>query len=253
MWPKRPGLIGSAWLRRRTSDAILSYKVSKNKPNRLLLALIGVSLAVHMVVFVHITGLYHSKALTYVELTLRDVSGPPTRSIPRPRPRPKAPRRQELNELKITKRAMPQFKPIQIEAVDKDLPDSLVEALSIPDVPSPPGVDIANWSPGALADASAEHESANSYFDMVRLKIERHKQYPDIARIKLIEGRVTIRFVITPEGAVRACEIVKSSKHEILDTAALGAVRDAAPFPRPPRLFFEGEVSVQLTILFELT
>jgi protein TonB len=227
--------------------------VSKNKPNRLLLALIGVSLAVHIVVFVHITGLYHSKALTYVELTLRDVSRPPTRSIPRPRPRPKAPRREESSELKTTKLAMPRFKPIQIELADKDLPDGLVEALSMPDVPSTPGIDIAKWSPGESADASADYESSNNYFDMVRLKIERHKQYPDIARIKLIEGRVTIRFVITPEGTVRACEIVKSSKHEILDTAALGAVRDAAPFPRPPRRFFEGEVSVQLTILFELT
>jgi protein TonB len=227
--------------------------VSKNKPNRLLLALIGVSLAVHMVVFVHITNLYHSKALTYVELTLRDVSRPPTRSVPRPRPRPKAPRRQELNELKITKRAIPQFKPIQIEALDKDLPDSLIETLSIPGVPSTPGVDIASWSPGALADASADYESSNSYLEMVKLRIERHKSYPETAKNRQIEGQVTITFTITPEGDAGSVEVVKTSGHRALDLAALRAVQDAAPFPKPPRRIFRGHVHVKLSIIFELT
>lgn len=227
--------------------------MSKNKPNRLLWALIGVSLAVHIVVLVHISDLHHSKALTYVELTLRNVSGPSPRSIPRPRLRPKAPRRQALNELKITKPAMPQFKPIQIEPVDKDLPDSLVEGFSMPEAPSTPGVDIANWTPGELAEVSADYESSNSYLQMVRLRIERHKSYPETAKNRQIEGEVTITFTITPEGDVGSVEVVKTSGHRALDVAALRAVQDAAPFPKPPRRIFRGHVHVNLSIVFELT
>jgi protein TonB len=227
--------------------------MASNKADRLLLALIGLSLAVHVAVLMHITGLYHSKALTYVELTLRDVSKPPTRSIPRPRPRPKPPPRQALNEPKITKRAMPQLKPIRIEPVDKDLPDSLIEALSLPDAPSTPGLDIANWRAGDLAEASADYESSNSYLEMVKLRIERHKSYPETARNKHMEGEVTITFIITPEGKVGSVEVVKSSGHRVLDLAALRAVQDAAPFPKPPGRIFRGLLHVKISVVFELT
>jgi hypothetical protein len=48
---------------------------------------------------------------------------------------------QELDELKITKRAIPQYKPIQIEPVEKDLPDSL-KAFNMSDVPRPQGFTL---------------------------------------------------------------------------------------------------------------
>ena len=34
------------------------------------------------------------------------------------------------------------------------------------------------------------------YFEMTRLRIESHKKYPDTARIRRIEGRLTVRFII---------------------------------------------------------
>lgn len=88
---------------------------------------------------------------------------------------------------------------------------------------------------------------------MVRLKIERHKKYPDIARVKNIEGRVVVRFVITPDGGIREVKIAKRSRNRALDLAALRAVQDAAPFPKPPRRLFKGEIPLELTIVFELT
>lgn len=79
-----------------------------------------------------------------------------------------------------------------------------------------------------------EYAMPDSYLEMVRLKIERHKKYPDTAKIRQIEGNVTVRFTITPKGSVYRVEIVKSSEHSILDTAALKAVNNADPFPKPP-------------------
>jgi len=123
----------------------------------------------------------------------------------------------------------------------------------MPDIPTIPRLDISHWSPGDLDVASDEYTSSNSYLDMVRLKIEKYKRYPDTARIRQKEGRVIIRFVITPEGHVRAARVVKTSRNKILDTAAIKAVEDAAPFPKPPSRFFKGEISLELTVVFELT
>jgi len=226
----------------------------QRKPNWLLRGLILISMAIHLVIFMHITGLYCSTMLTYIELTLRDTSKPPKRSIPRPRQRPKPPDLVwEVKKLKVTQRLIPQLKPIRIEPAERDLPDSLVERISILDIPNVPILDISEWSPDEPDAVSDNYATSNSYLKMVKLKIEKHKKYPDKARIRQIEGSVTIRFLITSEGEVSAAEVVKTSRYEVLDTAALKAVKDAAPFPKPPKRFFKGEVPLEITIVFELT
>jgi len=224
--------------------------VSKRKPNWLFRGLIGVSLAIHIVIFLHISGLYNSNALSYIELTMQNISKPTTRNIPRPRQRPKSPQPQDIKKLKVFQCRMPRFKPIKMEPAEKNLPDSLMESISMPDTA---GLQIADWSPGAALVASGDHMTAHSYLEMVRLKIERHKKYPDIARIKNIEGRVIVRFVITPDGGICEVEVAKRSRNSALDLAALRAVQDAAPFPKPPRRLFKGEIPLELTIVFKLT
>jgi len=224
------------------------------RSNWLLRGLVGVSLGIHVVIFMHIAGLYRSKAMTYIELTLQDITKPPKRSIPRPRYRRKTPDQpQDIKTLKITQRPIPSLKPIKMEPAERGLPDSLVERISMPEIPRVPGLAISDWTPGELDVASDEYASSNSYLEMVRLKIEKHKKYPDTARIRQKEGRVTIRFLITPEGNIRAARVVRTSRHRVLDTAALKAVNDASPFPKPPRRFFEGEIPLELTVVFELT
>jgi len=136
-----------------------------------------------------------------------------------------------------------------MEPAEKNLPDSLMESISMPDTA---GLQIADWTPGALV-ASGDCMTAQSYLEMVRLKIERHKKYPDIARVKNIEGSVVVRFVITPDGGIREVEVAKRSRNRALDLAALRAVQNAAPFPKLPRHLFKGEIPLELTIVFELT
>jgi len=224
----------------------------KRKPNWLFRGLIGVSLGIHLVIFMHVAGIYTSNALSYIELTMQNISKPTARAIPRPRHRPKPPQPQDIKKLKVIQCRIPHFKPIKMEPAEKNLPDSLMESISMPDIPATPGLQIADWSQGALV-ASGDYMTAHSYLEMVRLKIERHKKYPDIARVKNIEGRVVVRFVITPDGGIREVEVAKRSRNRALDLAALRAVQDAAPFPKPPRHLFKGEIPLELTIVFELT
>lgn len=224
------------------------------QPNWLLRGLIAVSLVIHTIIFLHVSGLYNSKALTYIELTMRDISKPSARSIPRPRYRPKTPQVQEVRKLNVTQRHVPRLKPIKMEPPEKNLPDSLVEGIAMPDIPETPSLAVADWSPGTLVDETGgDFVTAQNYLEMVRLKIERHKKYPDLARLRNIEGRVVIRFVITPEGAVREVEITKHSRNKDLDLAALRAVENAAPFSKPPARFFKSDIPLELTIVFELT
>ncbi len=231
-----------------------SAKSVSNRPNWLFRGLIGVSLVIHAFIFMHVTGLYNSSVLTYIELTMHDMSKPSVRDIPRPRFRPKTPEVQEVKKLNVIQRQVPRLRPIKMEPPEKNLPDGLVEGIAMPDIPDTPGLAMADWAPGALVDdAGGDFATAQNYLEMVRLKIERHKKYPDLARVRNIEGRVTIRFVITPDGAVRQLEITRHSRNKDLDAAALRAVQAAAPFSKPPRRFFEGEIPLELTIVFELT
>jgi len=224
-------------------------------PNWLLRTLIIFSMAIHVVIFIHASGIYRSSALSYIEMSLQDISRPTARDIPRPRPRPKAPEpRNQVRKLNVVPRPLPRFKPLAMAPVESNLPDTLVEGISAPDIPRTPGADAADWVPGPQTqEIAGEFMSAASYLDMVRLKIESRKRYPESAKARNIEGRVTIRFVLATDGSVRKVAIAKGSRHRALDLAAMRAVQNAAPFPRPPSSLFKGDLPLELTIVFELT
>ena len=213
----------------------------KRQPNWLLRCLVGVSLGIHLVIFMHVAGIYTSNALSYIELTMQNISRPTARAIPRPRQRSKPPKPRDVKKLKV-------FQCQKMEPAEKNLPDSIVEGITTPDIPTS-GLKIADWS----SNGSADYMTTQNYLEMVRLRIERYKKYPDVARARNIEGRVTIRFVITPDGGVRGVEVAKRSGTKALDQAALKAVQDAAPFPKPPRRLFRGEIPLELMVVFELT
>ncbi len=223
--------------------------------NRLLQTLMVISLVVHAGIFIHISGIYRSHAVSVIEMTLQNIARPVTRDIPRARPRPKTPPPTDaVKKLDVVQRPLPRLQPLAMAPVNDQLPDSLMENISSPDVPRTPGVDSIEWVPGPqVQEAAGEFMTASSYLDMVRLKIESRKRYPDAAKSRGIEGRVTIRFVLTGDGSVRDVTVAKGSRSEALNTAALSAVRDAAPFPRPPANLFKGDQPLELTIVFELT
>ena len=228
---------------------------NKPKPNILLRSLIILSVGIHAVIFMQIAGIYRSGALSHIELTLRDTSRPPARGIPRPRPHPK--KRVQIREakpIKVDPKTMPRHRPVRIEHAARDLPDSIVESISPPDMEAlNAGPGVALWQDAPGQEGTGDYLTAGDYFQMVRLRIEAHKRYPSAARLRQIEGRTTVRFVIGSDGRITDLGVVNSARSGVLDRAACAAVREASPFPVPPPGLFKGPVSLELCIIFELT
>ena len=204
------------------------------------------SFCLHLLIFMHIAGICKSETLVCIELTMKDISKSFSRSIPHPRPRYKAPDVRESNTPKIMRQPLPR---IQIDPVEKKMTDAVMEDFSAPEISGTSGLNIPEWKPGNQMG----FESSDDYFEMVRLKIESRKQYPESAKKSHIEGRVKVRFVITRDGQVSSLEIITGARNQGLNLAALQAVADAAPFPDPPANLFKGALHVQIAILFELT
>lgn len=226
----------------------------KTGPNWLLRSLILISVAIHGLVFVHLSGIHRSSPLTAIELSLQAIDRPAARDIPRPRPRPKPPNFQEpQRQLSVLAHPLPDFKPLTVAPLESDLPDSAVETISAPEIPPTPAVDSARVPRVQARETTAESMTTAAFLDMVRLKIESRKRYPGIAKARNMQGRVTVRFVLTTDGSVRDVAVITPSPHKVLDQAAMEAVQTAAPFPRPPATLFDGDLPLELTIVFELT
>jgi len=138
---------------------------------------------------------------------------------------------------------------MKIDPVQDSLADTLVEDIHVPDVPDSSVPNISDWKPGRVG----EFVTTNDYFGMVRRKIESCKTYPESAKSRHMEGRVKLQFVITADGNISSLKVVQHTGHTILSTAALNAVKKAAPFPMPPPGLFKGPLHMEITILFELT
>ena len=217
---------------------------TKKPPNRLLQGLIGVSLVIHFFILLHVAGIYRSNALTYIELAVRDFSKPVGREIPRPRIRYKPPEIANTAKLNVPRHNVPN---IHIDKVDTAAPCALTEAISMPDTGGL-SADVAQWQPAG----STAYLTRSDYFDMLRMRIESRKKYPPTARKRQIEGRVEVGFLVGSDGSASDVAIVKTSRHPDLDRAALLAVQNAAPFPRPPSGLFDGPLKMTITIMFEL-
>ena len=214
-----------------------------SKPNWLLRGLVGISLGVHLVIFMHITGLYRSHVLTRIELTLKSTSESSQRSVPRPRHRPPPPEPFQEIKREVIK-TVPIPRPIKVEHSERHLPDALTEAVHWPEIPK---------DQLSVSDSPSMKSAADNYMETIRLRIERFKKYPHLARTKHMEGIATLRFTITKAGILKESKLVKTTRFRILDRAALEAVRDAAPFPPLPESISESELTLEIAIVFELT
>jgi len=225
---------------------------ARTKPNWLFRILVIISLGAHGLIFAEISDIYTSHNLSFIELTLQDISNPTTRIIPRPRCRHnKVPLPVDVKKITCLRRLDRLPKPIQMKPMKVDCPNSIGECIGSPDVLASNDMGLAEWD--SDLEPFVEYDTANSYLEMVKFRIERKKKYPERARERQIEGRISIRFIITQTGDVKAVEIVKKTGHESLNNAALAAVKNAAPFQKPPSRFFEGDITLMVTIIFELT
>jgi periplasmic protein TonB len=241
---------------------------------RFLTAMMSVSLVVHIVLFWSFSSVPMFQRHIVPDLTFENLSEPPSRVIPRPRSVAKEPvdmdEVKDIRNFKASRAAVPP--PVSATpapagkgsyglgfVAGMNSSATAGEAtLSVPSVPGiplgKPGMHISQWNPGGMGDiGTSDFSSSSTYLEIVKLRIEKHKKYPEAAKRNHHEGSVGLRFVITLDGGIKDVEVVKSSQNSSLDQAALQALEKAAPFPKPPARFFKEEVSLQISIIFELT
>jgi protein TonB len=85
---------------------------------------------------------------------------------------------------------------------------------------------------GKEAEVSFNTEGAvkAGYMDMLKIRIFKAWQYPADAINKGLQGNVDISFVLNDKGEVMDIGVVKTSGSPSLDSAAIAAVKQAAPF-----------------------
>lgn len=95
---------------------------------------------------------------------------------------------------------------------------------------------------GARSGAGGEDQggsggtlSGGAYFNRIHGLVRKHLQYPRQARRMGMTGTAHYAFTIETNGAVSNAALVKSCGFGILDEAGLKAIRQASPFPPPPK------------------
>lgn len=83
-----------------------------------------------------------------------------------------------------------------------------------------------------VSTVSTRYDRDAAYVDAFRSRVEEvgNKNYPALARQKLIYGNVRLMVAILPNGQVKEIVTLKSSGYPVLDEAARQSVRLAAPF-----------------------
>ncbi len=91
------------------------------------------------------------------------------------------------------------------------------------------------------------------YAASVKSKIQAAKEFPQVSRRLGETGTATINFMVASNGELSSVSISASSGFDRLDSAAINAVRNAAPFdPIPPETERE-TLSMSITLVFELS
>jgi len=108
--------------------------------------------------------------------------------------------------------------------------------------------------PSAHAARRKEEGVPDAYRAMILARIAGEKRYPFRARRRGIEGEVTLRFLLLPDGGIRGCSVIPGpGAAAILREAALDSLRRAAPFPSPPPgCRKEGGVPMEVRIAYRL-
>ena len=89
-----------------------------------------------------------------------------------------------------------------------------------------------------------------SYFSRIKHQIERVWTYPSEAAQRGISGRLTLRFRISKDGNLISARVVDKSGHDILDFAAIKAVKEAAPFYPFPETIKKDNLSILATFIY---
>lgn len=111
-------------------------------------------------------------------------------------------------------------------------------AVAAPEIPptAPPGDEhlmVARATPPPAAHARSDVSPVKADYGWLAESLHRRivelRHYPSTARLNGWEGKVVLRVTLRQDGQLEAVTVVKSSGHEVLDNAAIEAVRRACP------------------------
>jgi periplasmic protein TonB len=141
-------------------------------------------------------------------------------------------------------------KPMQIAAIPKGFVNDL-----------PGEKSLAKLSP--KTSPGIKHGVENSDGDNLRVlkkgyssqiwqRIAEAKFYPQTARKQEMEGKPVVEFELRSDGQLMSYFIARSSSNEILDKAAIDAVKNASPYPGIPKPLKLKSIRFKLPISFIL-
>ncbi len=127
-------------------------------------------------------------------------------------------------------------------------PASEKPALSLPPLPVE-----QNISTPMETTPVATPEAIELYSTLVRKQILKNRKYPTPSLRREEEGTVIVSFILNSLGELKSEPEVKTpSRYHRLNRAAITAVIDAAPYPRPVEGMTEGQLNFQIPIKFSL-
>ncbi len=163
----------------------------------------------------------------------------PAPLIPAPRTKPTTPKLDPRMEKLLS------FKPKPKPSVPKRKAALPTRTKRAPSQPSLTGVtkrQTGSPDPGALKTYSAT----------LRRWVARHKQYPNAARRKKLQGSVRLWIKIDRNGVVIATRVTKASGVAPLDQATASLPRRASPFPPIPESVGRSTFSFSITLRYSM-
>jgi TonB family protein len=93
----------------------------------------------------------------------------------------------------------------------------------------------------------------DAYYARLRQRLAEvlRSRYPQAARQRRLEGTVQLEIDVEPTGAIGTVTVVSSSSHEVLDRAAVDAVRSLSRVPFPSHVRPRA-LKVRLPVVFEV-
>ena len=92
-----------------------------------------------------------------------------------------------------------------------------------------------------------------SYFARIKHQIQRVWDYPEEAARRGISGELTLRFQIQRDGDLMDVRLIEGSGSELLDFAAIRAIKNAAPFYPFPVTIERNKISILATFIYSPT
>ncbi len=121
------------------------------------------------------------------------------------------------------------------------------EKYAMQDTQTPDEDDFDDDEPISLDTTEAKYVS---YFNRIKHQIQRVWTYPAQAAQKGVSGQVSLRFQISREGNLLGVQVVDNSGVEILDMAAIKAVKEAAPYYPFPITITKNKLTILATFVY---